>query len=141
MLLKNLREEERRCISVFILSIFFVGLLFLGCGGGGGSSSDSSDSDSGIVAPYDATVSWTANREAAVNITDGGYRVYYSRTPNFDINSATVVDVPYTSGSLAPTSTVIPQLPSGTFYFKVVAYSSMNNTGSVPSSERSITIK
>jgi hypothetical protein len=85
-------------------------------------------------------ISWAANREAAVNRAGGGYWVYVGTSPNFDINTAIVgVTVPYVLGPLAPTTAAV-QLASGTYYIKVVAYSSLNPTGSVPSSEFSVTV-
>ena len=75
-------------------------------------------------------VSWTANREAAVNRAGGGYRVYYSKTSNFNIESASYVNVPYVSGASAPTSANITNLQVGTYYFKIVAYSNLNKAGS-----------
>ena len=132
-------------LILLCVSVVFSMLMLLGCGGGGGGGSDDSSDDNGgsssPIGPADITVSWTANRESAVNSLGGGYRVYYSQTPNFSINTATMVDVPYSGGAQSPTSTVIPQLPSGTYYFKVVAYSDLNTGGSTPSQEGSITIQ
>ncbi len=93
------------------------------------------------------SLSWSANRETAVNNTGGGYSVYYSTTPGFGINDAgvTTVDVPYVSGAQAPTNTIV-SLTSGTYYFKVVAYSALNPPGSSggsqsqPSTEMSIVV-
>ncbi|HEX7126290.1 MAG TPA: fibronectin type III domain-containing protein [Thermodesulfobacteriota bacterium] len=83
-----------------------------------------------LTGPNSARVSWTANREAAVNGPGGGYRVYYSSTPNFDIGSAEFTDVPYDPGlGAAPTAVIVDDLPSGTIYFKVVAYSALNRPG------------
>jgi hypothetical protein len=79
-------------------------------------------------------VSWAANREAAVNAAGGGYRVYYGKTPGFDIATASFVDVPYVSGPTAPTTTNLT-LSSGDNFVKVVAYSALNSTGSQPSTE------
>ena len=75
-------------------------------------------------------VSWTANREAAVNRAGGGYRVYYSKTSNFNVETASYVNVPYVSGATAPTSANINNLQVGTYYFKIVAYSNLNRPGS-----------
>jgi len=85
----------------------------------------------------DSLISWDANREFSVNIPGGGYRVYYSTNPGFDISTANIVDVPFVSGPAAPTSIVIP-LSSGTYYIKIVAYSTLNSAGSQPSQESSI---
>lgn len=123
-------------LSVLIFPII-VGLLWTDCGGGGdGSSPSPSPSDDSLS---DVTISWTVNRETSVNSPGGGYRVYYASTPGFSPTEGTVVNVPYTSGPLAPTSTVIP-LSSGTYYFIVMAYSNLNSNGSEPSQEESITV-
>jgi len=79
---------------------------------------------------YNIEVSWAANRETAVNRSGGGYRVYYSAQSDFDVNSATFLDVPYVSGALAPTSVIINGLREGMTYIKVVAYSSLKPPGS-----------
>jgi len=102
-------------------------LILSACGGGGGGDA--------VL----ASVSWSTNRELSVNSPGGGYRVYYSTTPGFDISTANIVDVPYVSGPTAPTSIVI-LLSSGTYYFKVVGYSILNSAGSEPSQESSIAI-
>lgn len=69
-------------------------------------------------------VSWTAKCEAAVNRSGGGYRVYYGKTPGFALSGASSVNVPFQSGSTAPTTARL-NLSSGTYYVKVVAYSSL----------------
>lgn len=79
-------------------------------------------------------VSWTANREKAVNKQGGGYRVYYSRTNGFDASTASYYDVPYVSGPTAPVSRVFSNLLIGTTYFKVSAYSNLNAPGSTSGS-------
>ncbi len=83
------------------------------------------------------TVSWQANREKAVNQPGGGYRVYYSTSPGFSITKAPSVNIPYVSGSQAPTQAVLSNLPSGakTVYIKVVAYSALKRDGKGPGSE------
>ena len=91
-------------------------------------------------------VTWTANRENAVNKSGGGYRVYYSRTSGFSISGATYVDVPYVSGASTPVTVTLSNLLKGNYYIKVVAYSSLNSPGetsgttSSPSAETSITV-
>ncbi len=113
-----------------------------GCGGGGGGSAGSGGSGT----PRNVQVSWAANREKAVNSPGGGYRVYYSTTPGFDVATASVVDVPYVAGPTAPTSATIPGLSPGTYYLEVVAYSALNPPGgsggstSAPSAEISVTV-
>ena len=89
-------------------------------------------------------VSWAANREAAVNKSGGGYRVYYSKTQGFDVAGASSVNVPFQSGTAAPTSTKL-SLSSGTYYIKVVAYSSLVGPSgaastSAPSTEISVVV-
>lgn len=89
----------------------------------------------------DVVVSWTANREAGVNNLGGGYKVYYSQSSGFNITTANSVDVPYVSGSQAPTSVTLLHLEQGTWYFRVVAYSGIDG-GSVsePSAEMALVV-
>lgn len=82
-------------------------------------------------------VSWDANRESGVNSTGGGYRVYHSTTPGFDIDNADVIDVPHASDT-TPTSTTLT-LSTGTHYIKIVAYSALNPDGSSPSDQIAVT--
>ena len=117
---------QTNVISTIGWAIFtaLIVLSLSGCGGGGG----------GGDVPSITVISWDANREFSVNSPGGGYRVYYSTNPGFDISTANIVDVPFVSGPAAPTSIVIP-LSSGTYYIKVVAYSTLNSAGSQPSQE------
>ena len=109
-------------------------LLLVSCGGGGGSSPPPVNPPQRNVA-----ITWSANHEAAVNRTGGGYRVYYSNTPNFAIGSATQVDVPYVSGPTSPVTNTLT-LVAGTYYIKVVAYSTLNPAGSTPSAEIQVVV-
>lgn len=84
-------------------------------------------------------VSWDANREATVNMSGGGYRVYYGRTAGFALAGASFVDVPYVSGPTAPTTTMLT-LSSGANFIKVVAYSALNPSGSQPSAETLVSV-
>jgi hypothetical protein len=89
------------------------------------------------------TVSWSANREAGVNASGGGYTVYYSQQSGFDVSTAYSMDVPYVSGSAAPTSATL-QIESGkTYYIKVVAYAQTDGTvyKSTPSAEQKLVLK
>ena len=87
------------------------------------------------------TISWDANRESAVNTTGGGYHVHYSKIQDFDISKSRHKDVPYVSGNWAPVSTKL-RLHPGTWYFKIVAYSSLGDGFvSEPSDQKTITIK
>ena len=115
----------RKNITTFLSVIILVSCF--GCSG------CSVTSDKG----KDVTVSWAANRETTVNMTGGGYVVYYGNAQGFDTNYASNTNVSYTSGTTAPTSTTI-NLTSGTWYIKIVAYgSSVSGTKvySRPSSE------
>ena len=92
------------------------------------------------------TISWTANRESAVNTNGGGYKVYYSTTPGFALTGAILVNVPYVSGTQTPTNTIV-NLDSGTtYYIRVIAYSTLNAPGqtggstSEPSADISIAV-
>jgi len=66
------------------------------------------------------TISWAPNRDAGVNKTGGGYRITIPGQPT--------VNVPYVSGSAAPTSTDVT-LPSGTYTVTVVAYAALDAQG------------
>lgn len=79
-------------------------------------------------------ISWTANREKSVNSSGGGYRVYYSRTSGFGIETASYYDVPYVAGPTAPVTKIISNLLIGMTYFKVQAYSNLNAPGSTSGS-------
>ena len=125
------------------LFLVFGTLLVASCGGPG-SSSNPTISTSPITS--NVQVTWIANRERAVNQAGGGYTVYYSSSPGFNIVAASSVNVPYVSGPAAPTSATISSLSTGAYYIKVVAYSILNPPGSssgstsIPSAEISITV-
>ena len=74
-------------------------------------------------------VSWTANKEKAVNTTGGGYVIAYSQNPDASYSQADKVNVPYVSGPTAPVAATI-NIPPGTFYIKIYAYSLLNPPGS-----------
>lgn len=74
--------------------------------------------------PRNVVLTWTANREKAVNTTGGGYKVYYSQSAGFSIPGGNAIDVPYSSGASAPTTTTV-RLSPGVYYFRVAAYSAM----------------
>lgn len=112
-----------------VFSLIAVFIAACGSGGGGGASSLKS-----------AVVSWTANKEAAVNTMGGGYKVYYSEVSGFSINDkgVTTVDVAYVSGSSAPISTTLSLSPS-TYYLRIAAYSAVaGGSSSAVSSQISV---
>lgn len=117
--------------SKLTVTVLSCSLVLAACGGGGGGGGGGSSA-------RNVQVSWTANRESAVNSTGGGYRVYTSPSAGFDITSANVTDVPHAAGA-TPTSTNLT-LTSGTHHIKVVAYSTLNTTGSAPSAEIAVTV-
>ncbi|MCR4300996.1 MAG: hypothetical protein NUV51_05245 [Sulfuricaulis sp.] len=122
-------------IRIYVKPVYAIVLMTLlglaACGGGGGSGDSPPPMLSSVL------VTWTANRETAVNNPGGGYKVYYSSTAGFNIASANVIDVPYAAGA-TPTSTTLSLL-TGTHYIKVIAYSTLNPAGSAPSTEIAIT--
>src|SRR5262245_37769856 len=89
-------------------------LVLAACGGGGGGG------DSGPPQARTVSVNWTSNRESGVNSAGGGYEV--------TISGQAPVDVPYTSGPLAPTSTS-KFLQPGTYTVTVRAYAALDPTG------------
>ncbi len=84
--------------------------------------------------PYNILVSWTANREKAVNTTGGGYLVYYSTSSPVNTSTAQNVTAPYAAGATAPTSKTITGLSCGTWHFRIVAYSALHPSGSASGS-------
>ncbi|BAU50255.1 hypothetical protein SVA_3721 [Sulfurifustis variabilis] len=117
-----------------------VWCLLAGCSGGGGGSAGGGDPSLAVAGVGNVRVSWAPNRETAVNGPGGGYRVYHAPSPDFALDGAEgVVDVPYASGARAPTAAIL-SLPSGTHYLKVVAYSTINPTGSGPSAEIAVVV-
>lgn len=125
---------NERCRSA-AWALIWIGVQGLaGCGSGEGGAP-------ATPAAINATVlvSWAANREAAVNRAGGGYRVYYSAASGFSVATAPFVDVPYAGGAAAPTQAGL-SLPAGTHFIKVVAYSSLNPSGSEPSPEVAVAV-
>ena len=108
-----------------------------GGGGSGGGSTGGGGTTCGTIGTGDIVVSWTENRETGVNATGGGYKVYYSTNSGFAITDlgVTEVDVPYVSGPTAPTTTTLTSLSPSTYYIKVVAYSTLNSSGSSPTGQ------
>jgi len=100
-----------------ILSVIYIFVLGLsGCGGGGGGAS----APTPIPVQHLVNISWAANREAAVNSAGGGYTVA--------INGQVPINVPFASGSLAPTTTTA-SLPAGNYTVTVTAYSALSPSG------------
>jgi hypothetical protein len=110
------------------LLLFGVGLL-AACGGaeggGGGGRSGS----------HPVTLAWAPSRESGVNRTGGGYQIAISGQP--------ALDVPYVSGSSAPTSTTA-KLPTGSYTVTVRAYAPLDaqggSTGTLSAPSQSITV-
>lgn len=115
-----------------------LALLLAACGGGGGGSAPAVASD--CSSPCALTLNWSANREAGVNAAGGGYHVYYAANPNVALDQATRVTVAYDPGlGQTPTSTAL-QFAAGTWYIRVVAFSSLNPAGSAPSAELALVV-
>lgn len=96
---------------------------------------------SGVTSPYEylganqIDLSWDPNRERAVNSVGGGYRVYYGVSTPLDTSTASSLDVPYVSGNQAPTTTVLPGVVKGTYYFIIEAYSPVGGETISPQSD------
>lgn len=86
-------------------------------------------------------LTWAKSPATAVNKAGGGYRVYYSMTQNFNIDTVTSINVPYISGASAPTEKVITIYKKGIWYFKIKAYSLTNLIGSDTSAEVSMNVE
>ena len=95
-------------------AFFAAGLVACGGGGGGGGA------DSAPAGPAAVTIAWNPSRESNVNRPGGGYEVA--------ISGMATIDVPYASGSAAPTSTIVT-LPSGSFSITVRAYGALDAEG------------
>jgi hypothetical protein len=115
------------------LLVAAIALVAASCGGGGGGLNGPKSINANVQ------VSWSANREAAVNEAGGGYKVYFGRTAGFSIAGAGFVDVPYVSGPAAPTAATLT-LSSGNNFVKVIAYSALNPNGSAPSAEITVSV-
>ena len=111
---------------VALVAVVAVGILTTsGCGGGG-------DSSPPPVTVHAVTISWVSNGETAVNSLGGGYTV--------NIGTQTPINVPYVSGLLAPTFTVV-SLSTGTYTVSVVAYSALNSgSTSAPSAPLTVIV-
>lgn len=119
-------------LTAFNARLIAAVLLVFGlsaCGGGGGGSSPPP-----VTIPA-VTLSWASNHESGVNSPGGGYQVSISGQPT--------INVPYTSGSTAPTSTTV-SLQTGTYTVSVRAYAALDvqggNTGSLSAPSAPITV-
>ena len=72
------------------------------------------------IATRDVVLSWAPNRESGVNSAGGGYQVSISGQP--------AINVPYTSGPTAPTTTTVA-LQAGTYTVTVKAYAALDAQG------------
>lgn len=97
--------------------LYMVSILLSACGGGGGGSSSP---PAPTPTSHTVNISWAANREAAVNSAGGGYTVA--------INGQPPINVPFVSGSTAPTTTTAT-LMTGSYSGTVTAYSALNPPG------------
>jgi hypothetical protein len=87
------------------------------------------------VTTHSVTLTWASNHERGVNSAGGGYQVSISGQPT--------IDVPFTSGSTAPTSTTV-LLNTGTYTVRVRAYAALDaqggSTGSLSAPSTPITV-
>jgi hypothetical protein len=108
------------------LASLFAAIALSACGGGSEQSAPSART---------VTLAWQASHESGVNRTGGGYQASISGQPT--------IDVPYTSGSAAPTSTSVFLQP-GRYTVSVRAYAALDaqggNTGSLSAPSQSITV-
>lgn len=96
-----------------------LSLLLSACGGGGGSAPPAPTPTSHVI-----NLSWTANKEVAVNSTGGGYKVSISGQPIID------VQFPYAASGPAAVATLM----SGNYTVTVTAYSAMNPSTGIAAS-------
>lgn len=107
--------------------------LALAVAGCGGSGEDGARAGASGATPKTVELSWAPNREAAVNAPGGGYQVHYAirRGVAPGRPGVSTVDVPYEAGPAAPTSTRV-ELPPGTYYVRVSAYSALTTARGEP---------
>ena len=107
------------------LASLLAAIALSACGGGSESA----------PAARTVTLTWQASHESGVNRTGGGYQVSISGQPS--------IDVPYVSGSAAPTSASVFLQP-GRYTVSVQAYAALDaqggNTGSLSEPSQSITV-
>lgn len=119
------RCPHKNAVCGLLLAFLVVGLSACGGGGGGGSSPPARS----------VALAWGANHESGVNRAGGGYQVSISGQPT--------TDVPYTSGSAAPTSTTV-MLQPGSYTVTVRAYAALDsqggNAGSLSAPSQSLTV-
>ena len=138
---RRVSSPDLRVALITISLIVFISLA--GCHSKSSDGTPSGPAQPATLVTYPVTVTWNANREAAVNKAGGGYTVYYHTTSGEELNG-TAVSVPFVSGATAPTAAVL-NLAAGTYYVKVVGFSaiasgSSASSQSVPSTEVSITV-
>lgn len=92
-------------------------------------------SEESAPAARTVTLAWQASHESGVNRTGGGYQVSIIGQPS--------IDVPYVSGSAAPTSASVFLQP-GRYTVSVQAYAALDaqggNTGSLSAPSQAITV-
>jgi hypothetical protein len=99
---------------------------------GSSGASGASGASGGGPTTFNVLVSWTANREAAVNRAGGGYQifVYYSNPLTGPLFLERLISVPYVAGPTAPTSYLVTGLGKHApyvYHFKILAYSGLHN--------------
>ncbi|MBI1860411.1 MAG: hypothetical protein HYR96_05790 [Deltaproteobacteria bacterium] len=88
----------------------------------------------------EAKLQWGPNREATVNRTGGGYRLFYQTNPNVDTANSPFIEVPFFSGSQAPSTLALGGLAAGTYYFKLVAFGSLKGVTNLSSESAEVSI-
>ncbi len=124
MKLHALASTTRLNIGASVLVALSLGACGGGGGGGGGNSAPPPTTPATM---HTVTITWTANREAAVNSPGGGYKVNISGQPQIDCPFSGFA-TPCTS----PTSVQVSLL-TGAYTVTVVAYSALNAPGKIGS--------
>jgi hypothetical protein len=117
--------QGRRLWNLAFVGMEAITMLLITTACGGGGSQEFGTTNTSTVAGS-LTINWDANHEKSVNAPGGGYLVYFANAPGVNTTSASNVVVPYVSGAQAPTSVTLSSLTPGTYYFRVVAYTSFN---------------
>jgi hypothetical protein len=105
-----------------------LGIFSVGCSDHGvtGLQGDGADTTASV------RVQWTKSPFHDVS----GYRVYRGASADFALDGAPFVDV-----SANATSALVPNVPKGTNYFKVVALGTLTNYDGKPSASAPVTVQ
>lgn len=103
-----------RQLACWLVAASLCAIVLSSCGSGEGGSGAPPGTNRTV------TLAWTPNHETGVNSAGGGYQVAISGQP--------MLNVPFTSGLAAPTSTITTLMP-GTYTVTVSAFAALDEQG------------